>query len=94
MERDILADVDHPFIVKLHYGESPTNTDGRFDITSDDLPTGECSHNWTAATFREFLAAAVSLKKTLDRVGFNCGMQRQLNEIEVQVHKSNLFRIF
>ena len=22
MERDILADVDHPFIVKLHYGKS------------------------------------------------------------------------
>lgn len=21
MERDILADIDHPFIVKLHYGE-------------------------------------------------------------------------
>lgn len=24
MERDILADVDHPFIVKLHYGISNT----------------------------------------------------------------------
>lgn len=22
MERDILADVNHPFVVKLHYGES------------------------------------------------------------------------
>lgn len=23
MERDILADVNHPFVVKLHYGETP-----------------------------------------------------------------------
>lgn len=28
MERDILADVNHPFVVKLHYGESARQTRG------------------------------------------------------------------
>ena len=32
MERDILADVDHPFIVKLHYGKRLYNIDHPFIV--------------------------------------------------------------
>lgn len=33
MERDILADVNHPFVVKLHYGESSQQTRGAAVLT-------------------------------------------------------------
>lgn len=35
MERDILADVNHPFVVKLHYGESAS----RPEPGMTDFPT-------------------------------------------------------
>lgn len=35
MERDILADVNHPFVVKLHYGESASRPEPG---TTDFLP--------------------------------------------------------
>lgn len=35
MERDILADVNHPFVVKLHYGESASHPVlGKMELTT------------------------------------------------------------
>ena len=38
MERNILADVNHPFVVKLHYGKRPSPLVNDKHIKHDDIP--------------------------------------------------------
>ncbi|XP_029388743.1 ribosomal protein S6 kinase alpha-2 isoform X3 [Mus pahari] len=41
MERDILAEVNHPFIVKLHYGKCAFQTEGKLYLILDFLRGGD-----------------------------------------------------